>query len=156
MPLRQCGQPGATTGFSEDLEAQARTKFSGLITPADDKARMDARLYVEDDDAAMRAAHHLDAANVAIAKARTAVNNKAGNAKAFAGSGAGGGRSTIPVTSSAASNGCAAQTRSTRRRSGCWRRRTIRTKLIDIDQWWIERRLIARKLLDLGDCEYGL
>ena len=50
------------SGFSEDLEGQARAKFSGLITPADDKARMDARLYVGDDDAAMRAAQHLDAA----------------------------------------------------------------------------------------------
>ena len=24
---------------------------------------------------------------------------------------------------------------------------------IDTDQWWIERRLIARKLLDLGDAK---
>ena len=24
-------------------------------------------------------------------------------------------------------------------------------KLVDVDQWWVERRLIARKLLDLGD-----
>ena len=57
--------------------------FAGLITPADDKARMDARLYVEDDDAALRAAHHLDAAEFAIAKARAAVNNKSANAKAL-------------------------------------------------------------------------
>ena len=26
-------------------------------------------------------------------------------------------------------------------------------KLIDLDQWWVERRLIARKLLDLGDAK---
>ncbi len=29
-------------------------------------------------------------------------------------------------------------------------------KLVNLDQWWVERRLIARKLLDLGDAEAGL
>ena len=48
-------------GFSADIEAQARDMFAGLITPADDKARMDARFDVEDDDAGLRAARHLDA-----------------------------------------------------------------------------------------------
>ena len=57
--------------------------FAGLITADDDKARMDARLYAEDDDAGLRAAHHLDATQLAIAKARAAVINKAGNAKAL-------------------------------------------------------------------------
>ena len=36
--------------FSSDLEGQARETFGGLITPADDAARMDARLYAEDED----------------------------------------------------------------------------------------------------------
>ena len=57
--------------------------FAGLITADDDKARMDARLYAEDDDAGLRAAHHLDGTQLAIAKARAAVINKAGNAKAL-------------------------------------------------------------------------
>ena len=67
--------------FSSDLEGQARETFGGLITPADDAARMDARLYAEDEDAALRAARHLDAAAMAIAKARIAVIDQAGNAK---------------------------------------------------------------------------
>ena len=139
------------TGFSEELEAQARAKFSGLITPADDKARMDARLYVEDDDAAMRAAQHLDAANVAIAKARAAVNNKAGNAKALLERRCRRKRSTIPATCSAASSGCAATDKI--REAAQWMLAAPHdpNELIDLDQWWIERRLIARKLLDLGD-----
>ena len=66
-------------GFSEDLEAQAREVFAGLITPADDEARMAARLYADDDDAGLRAAQHLDnAVAVAIAKARAAVINQSG------------------------------------------------------------------------------
>ena len=77
-------------GFSGDLEAQAREAFSGLITPADDEVRMDARLYAEDDDAGLRAAHHLDATALAVAKARAAVINQARDAKALLELGAGG------------------------------------------------------------------
>ena len=68
-------------GFSGDLEEQARETFSGLITPADDEVRMEARLYAEDDDAGLRAAHHLDATALAVAKARAAVINQARDAK---------------------------------------------------------------------------
>ena len=70
-------------GFSADVEAQARQLFAGLISPADDKARMDARLDVEDDDAGLRAARQLGGAEVAIAKARSAVINKSSKAKAL-------------------------------------------------------------------------
>src|SRR5207248_11641150 len=69
--------------FSSDLEAQARDAFAGLITPADDAARMDARLYAEDEDAALRAARHLDGTAMAVAKARIAVIDQANNAKAL-------------------------------------------------------------------------
>ena len=69
--------------FSSDIEAAARDAFAGLITPTDDKIRMDARLYAEDDDAGLSAAHHLDAVQLAIAKARAAVINKESNAKAL-------------------------------------------------------------------------
>ena len=53
----RCGRraPACRPGLARrrlfrDLEAQARQMFAGLITPDDDKARMDARLYAEDDD----------------------------------------------------------------------------------------------------------
>ena len=45
--------------FSADAETQARQMFAGLITPADDKARMDARFDVEDEEAGLRAASQL-------------------------------------------------------------------------------------------------
>ena len=70
-------------GFSADLEAQGRAAFAGLITPDDDAVRMDARLYVDDDDAGLRAAQHLNATALAVAKARAAVINQADNAKAL-------------------------------------------------------------------------
>ena len=136
--------------FSSDLEGQAREAFAGLITPADDAARMDARLYAEDEDAALRAARHLDAAAMAVAKARIAVIDQAANAKALL--------EAVPE--------------SARREPGYifsrvqWLRRADKVveaaqlliaarqdaaKLVDVDQWWVERRIIARKLLDLGD-----
>jgi soluble lytic murein transglycosylase len=136
--------------FSSDLEGQARETFGGLITPADDAARMDARLYAEDEDAALRAARHLDAAATAVAKARIAVIDQAANTKALL--------DAVPE--------------SARHEPGYifgriqWLRRADKVveaaqlliaarheaaKLVDVDQWWVERRLIARKLLDLGD-----
>jgi soluble lytic murein transglycosylase len=138
------------TGFSEEVEAQARQMFAGLITPADDKARMDARLYLEDDDAAMRAARHLDAAEFAIARARAAVNSKSGNAKALL--------EAVPAAARHDPGYMFSRIE--------WLRRSDKIKeaaqlmqavprdpaqLVDLDQWWNERRLIARKLLDLGD-----
>jgi soluble lytic murein transglycosylase len=135
--------------FSSDLEGQARDAFGGLITSADDAARMDTRLYAEDEDAALRAARHLDAAAMAVAKARIAVIDQAANAKTLL--------DAVPENA--------------RREPGYqfsriqWLRRSDKIvdaaqllvathdpeKLGDVDQWWVERRLVARKLLDLGN-----
>ena len=136
--------------FSSDLEGQARETFGGLITPADDAARMDARLYAEDEDAALRAARNLDAAAMAVAKARIAVILQAGNAKTLL--------EAVPENA--------------RHEPGYqfsriqWLRRSDKiveaaqlllaaprdpARLGDVDQWWVERRLVARKLLDLGN-----
>ena len=138
------------SGISEDLEGQARAKFSGLITPADDKARMDARLYVGDDDGAMRAAQHLDAADVAIARARAAVNRKAGDAKDLLAS--------VPQQAQHDPGYIFSLIQYLRhtneiKDAAQWMLAAPRDPdaLINTDQWWVERRLIARKLLDLGD-----
>ncbi len=138
------------TGFSEDLEGQARARFAGLITPADDKARMDARLYVGDNDAAMRAAQYLDAAAMAIARARAAVNTKAGDAKDLLAS--------VPPEAQHDPGYIFSLIQYLRhaddiKEAAQWMLSAPRDPdaLINTDQWWIERRLIARKLLDLGD-----
>lgn len=139
-----------TSSFSEELEGQARARFAGLITPADDKARMDARLYVGDDDAAMRAAAHLDAGNMAIARARIAVNRNAGDAKDLLAS--------VPTEAQHDPGYVFSLIQYLRhtnniKDAAAWMLAAPRdpNELINTDQWWIERRLIARKLLDLGD-----
>ena len=137
-------------GFSANLEEEARETFAGLITPADDALRMAARLYAGDDEAGLRAAHHLDAAALALAKARAAVINQSRDAKALLEAVPGAARrdpgymfSRIQWLRRADKIAEAAQ----------WLNAAPRdpAALIDVDQWWVERRLIARKLLDLGD-----
>jgi peptidoglycan lytic transglycosylase len=136
--------------FSADLEEQARAAFTGLITAADDKARMDARFYADDDDAGLRAARHLDGAELAIAKARAAVINKSPGAKA-----------ALDAVPSAARHDAGYVFSRIQ-----WLRRSDKIadaahallaaprepeRLVDPDQWWVERRVVARKLLDLND-----
>ena len=136
--------------FSADLEGQARAAFSGLITAADDKVRMDVRFYADDDEAGMRAARHLDAAELAIAKARSAVVNKSSGAKA-----------ALEAVPAAARNDPGYLFSRIQ-----WLRRSDKIadaahallaaprepeRLVDPDQWWVERRVVARKLLDLEE-----
>jgi len=137
-------------GFSADLEIQARDMFAGLVTTADDKARMDARLYVEDDDAGLRAAHHLDGAQLAIAKARAAVINKAGNAKTLL--------EAVPAAAQHDAGYIFSRAQFLRRsdkieEAGRWMISAPHDPALlrDVDQWWLERRVLVRKLLDLGN-----
>jgi len=139
-------------GISPDLEAQARELFAGLITPADDKARMDARFYAEDDDAGMRAARHLDSAAMAIAKARAAVINQSANAKAAL--------DAVPASAQHDPGYMFSRIQWLRRADKAAEAARLliaaphdAAKLGDLDQWWIERRLVARKLLDLNDAK---
>jgi soluble lytic murein transglycosylase len=139
-------------GISADLESQARDTFAGLITPADDAARMDMRLYADDDDGGLRAAHHLDATALAVAKARAAVINQESNAKALLDAVPEAARhdpgyifSRIQLLRRADKMTEAAQLLAAAPRDPA--------KIGNPDPWWVERRLIARKLLDLGDAK---
>jgi soluble lytic murein transglycosylase len=137
-------------GFSREVEAMAFSSFGDMLTRADHKARMDARFYVEDVDAGLRAAQRLDAADQAIAKARTAVIRKAVETKTLL--------DAVPADA--------------RKDPGYlfhriqWLRKNEKIAeagqlmltvprdpalFYDVDQWWIERRYLVRKLLDLGD-----
>ena len=126
--------------------------FGSLLNAEDHKARMNMRLYAEDSEGGLRNAKRAGDDAVAIAKARIAVNKKAGNAKAAL--------DAVPA--------------SARRDLGYifsltqWLRRNDKvaeagdlilsaprdpSQSIDTDQWWIERRLAARNMLDLGDAK---
>ena len=67
--------------MSEDTESTALDLFGALLTPGDQKARMDLFLYGSEHEAALRAAKRLGTGQVALAKARIAGYRKASNAK---------------------------------------------------------------------------
>ncbi|HEY2531282.1 MAG TPA: lytic transglycosylase domain-containing protein [Xanthobacteraceae bacterium] len=139
-------------GFSAELEAQAREEFADLITPADDFERMEARLDEDDADAGLRAAQHLDGMALAIAKARAAVINGSANAKALL--------DAVPAAAQHDPGYMLSRIQWLRRtdkipEAAQWIMAAPRdpSKLGDLDQWWIERRIVARKLLDLRNAK---
>ena len=123
--------------------------FAGLISPADDKARMDARFDVEDDDAGLRAARHLGPRNCHRQSAHRG-HQQIRQSQVAARGGACGwpARSRLyvqphPILRRADKITEAAQ----------WMLAAPHEaeQLGDLDQWWVERRVITRKLLDLND-----
>ena len=67
--------------LSADVEKQVLERYAEFLDRADHKARMEKRLFAADNEAAMRAARRLGAADLAIAQARIALDRKAGNVK---------------------------------------------------------------------------
>ncbi len=111
---------------------------------------MNMRLYADDTDGGLRNANRAGGDAPAIAKARIAVMKKAGNAKAALDAVPSAARRDLGYIFSLAQ----------------WLRRNDReaeagelilsaprdaSQTIDTDQWWIERRLNARNMLDLGE-----
>ena len=139
-----------TNSFGGDLEARVIETFGGLLSAQDHIARMNMRLYADDIDGGLRNANRAGGDAPAIAKARIAVMKKAGNAKAALDAVPSSARRDLGYIFSLAQ----------------WLRRNDReaeagelilsaprdaSQTIDTDQWWIERRLNARNMLDLGD-----
>jgi soluble lytic murein transglycosylase len=139
-----------TDALSGDMERQALDSFGSLLSGGDHKARMDRRLYAEDSDAALRAAQRLGPAQVAIVKAHAAVIEKPSKAKAALDAVPGEVRGDTAYLFTRAK----------------YLRRTDQTDeaakvmlsapnaanaVHDPDEWWEERRLLARKLLDAGE-----
>jgi soluble lytic murein transglycosylase len=134
--------------FSGELESLALDVFGDLITAADHKARMDMRLYAEDVEGGLRSANRAGGNAPAIAKARVAVIQKAANAKALL--------DAVPAEAHRDVGYLFSYAQFLRRADNAEDAAEVilsvsseHGQAIDTDQWWIERRLIARKLLDL-------
>jgi soluble lytic murein transglycosylase len=138
--------------FSSDLESPALDVFKDLITAADHKARMDMRLYAEDVDGGLRSANRAGGNAPVIARARIAVIRKAGNAKALL--------DAVPTDAHRDVGYIFSRVQLLRRAEKAAEAAELilsvphdHGQAIDADQWWVERRLVARKLLDLGDAK---
>ena len=143
------------TDLSAPLESRLIGEFGDLLTAADHKFRADRAFYKEDGARLMRAAALVGGDEVALAKAQLAVVNEAGNAETLL--------AAVPAKLKTDPSFIFARIQHLRRANKP-DKLVEATKLmlsapreadqlVDGDAWWVERRLIARKLLDAGDFE---
>ncbi len=157
--LSQGDHPGAAQlarqAWREDtcsaaVEKAVTETFGDVLTRADHKARMDRRFYDDDTDAGMRMAQLLGGNDLLIGKARKAVVEKSSNAGALL--------NAVPESARGDAGYIFHKAQ--------WLRRDDKpieaARLLqsaprsasqqhNLDEWWTERRLIARKLLDEGE-----
>ena len=136
--------------MSEDTENTALDLFGALLTPGDQKARMDLFLYGSEHEAALRAAKRLGAGQVALAKARIAAYRKASNTKALL--------EAVPHELHSDPGYVFARIQLLRREEKFAEAAQLMlgaprdpARLYNVDEWWIERRLLSRKMLDIGE-----
>jgi soluble lytic murein transglycosylase len=139
-------------GFSQEVESLVLEAFGTFLSRDDHKARMDRRLYDKTDtDAGLRVALRLGGNEPAIAKARIAMLGKGGN------------KALLDAVPAAARDDIGykfARIQMLRRAEQLAEAvaliKTIPNPLDkshDFDEWWIERRVLARALLDIGDAK---
>jgi len=137
--------------MSEDTENAALDQFGALLTPGDQKARMDAFLYTtENEAAAMRAAKRLGSGYVALAKARLAAVRRAPNARTLL--------DAVPHELHSDTGYLFSKIQLLRRDEKFAEAAQLMlaaprdpARLYNLDEWWIERRLLARKMIDAGE-----
>ena len=136
--------------MSEDTESTALDLFGALITPGDHKARMDLLLYGSEQEAALRAAKRLGSGEVALAKARMASYRKASNARALL--------EAVPRELHGDPGFIFSKIQLLRREEKFNEAAQLMMaapkdpgRLFNLDEWWIERRLLSRKMIDVGE-----
>ena len=135
--------------LNPQLEAKVKTDFNTYLNRADHKFRADRLLYKEQIAAAFRAAALAGPDVLALAKARAAVINEGPSDKLLA---------KVPLALRTDPGFLFAQIHKLRHADKIRAAADIilaaprdPSRLIDGDEWWIERRLLARKLLDQND-----
>jgi soluble lytic murein transglycosylase len=136
--------------MSEDTENTALDLFGALLTPGDHKARMDLLLYGSEQEAALRAAKRLGGNQVALAKARMAAYRKAPNTRALL--------DAVPHELHGDPGYIFSKIQLLRREEKFAEAAQLMlsapkdpSRLYNLDEWWIERRLLSRKMLDVGE-----
>jgi soluble lytic murein transglycosylase len=142
----------AVNDVPQSLERIVAERFPGVIGRADERRRMDRLFYKERTSEGLRIAQRIGGDVLALARARAAVINQDGNA----------GRLLDAVPAALRSDPAYQFSRIQ------WLRRADRHReaaqlllaatrdqraLVDPDEWWTERRLVARKILEEGDAE---
>ncbi|HEX3496007.1 MAG TPA: lytic transglycosylase domain-containing protein, partial [Methylocella sp.] len=135
--------------LSPQLEAKVKTDFNAYLDRADHKFRADRLLYKEQIAGAFRAATLAGPDVLALAKARAAVINEGPSDKLLA---------AVPLALRTDPGFLFAKIHKLRHAGKIRAAADIMlaaprdpSRLVDGDEWWIERRLLARKLLDQND-----
>ena len=137
--------------MSEDTETTALDLFGSFLTAGDHKARMDTMLYGTDNEAAgIRAAKRLGSGYLALAKARIAANRKGSNLRALL--------EAVPSDLSGDTGYLFAKIQLLRREEKFTEAARLMlsapkeaSRLYNVDEWWVERRLLARKMIDVNE-----
>jgi soluble lytic murein transglycosylase len=135
--------------LSTDAEAAVLDLFRDMLGPADHLARMDRRIGAKDLGGAMRAAKRLGNDQMAVVKACSAVKMNAGNS----------GQLLEDVPSQARDPGyalCRLHSLMHANHAAAAAQLVLAVAQEDLgrqdtDEWWRELRVLARRLIDLGD-----
>jgi soluble lytic murein transglycosylase len=137
---------------SEAVESKVLDRFGALLTRADHKTRMEQRFYADDVEAGMRAAHRLGGDELAIGRAWAAVIKRAHNAKARL--------DAVPASARHEAGYIFARARWLRKHDKPEEAAKLilsaphdRGAAVNPDRWWVERRIVVRKLLDDHDAQ---
>ncbi|MFD1701865.1 transglycosylase SLT domain-containing protein [Methylopila henanensis] len=139
-----------TEDLAGNLEAQALSRFGPLLTTADHRARAERQFLNDNVDAGLRAAARVGGSYVAVGKAIAAVIRRRPDAPAALAAVPTGARSD-PAFIFASARHARRADRPKEAAAMLARAPLSATALADPDAWSVERRVIARDLLDLGD-----
>ncbi|WP_375460129.1 lytic transglycosylase domain-containing protein [uncultured Enterovirga sp.] len=136
--------------FGRDLELRILDAFNDALTITDHRARMARFLGRENWEGGRRAASYAGEGYDTLVRARTAVEDRARNAQKLVDSVPAALKTEIPFLFARAQllRRSDKATEAARLLADLTRDPAI---LVDGDVWWVERRLVARKLLDDGD-----
>jgi soluble lytic murein transglycosylase len=137
-------------GFGRDFEAKILEKFPNVLTQADHRFRMERQLFKENWDSARRAAARAGAGYEALVKARIAASDNAKKTAALL--------DAVPAALKGDTSYVFSRAQWLRRNNKPVEAAKAMAEvtrdasvLADGDEWWVERRIVARKLLDQGD-----
>jgi soluble lytic murein transglycosylase len=135
--------------LNASLEPHVRSEFGAYLTAADYKARADRLLYEGDNAAGLRNALLVSPDYVVLAKLMAATNDDAANDKLV---------DAVPPDMRSDPMFLYARIHKLRHEDKLTAAATLMLSaprdpalIVDGDAWWIERRLLARRLLDTGD-----
>jgi soluble lytic murein transglycosylase len=136
--------------FSGDVESQVVDDYGQVLSRADHKARMEKCLDLGESECALRAARRLGETQVAIARLRIALNKNSGKPTKLL--------EEVPAEAHHDPGYVLAKLQVLRRADKITEAGQLMLnapheadEIYNPEEWWVERRVLARKLLDVGE-----